>query len=105
MENETKSMFELDSEISRRYWREEARPPDKLLDDGVFRQTTLAEEMTRGTAWSERGQQVEMRHRGISETPLVQKRAVSRTQVVSSTRSQAGALAGPHLCLPSALFV
>ncbi|PHJ16969.1 aldo-keto reductase, partial [Cystoisospora suis] len=48
MENETKSIFELDSDISRRYWREEPRPPEKLPDDGVFRQVTLAEEMTRG---------------------------------------------------------
>lgn len=60
MENETKSMFELDSEISRRYWREEPRPPEKLPDDGVFRQVTLAEEMTRGKKEQEGGNEARL---------------------------------------------
>ncbi|PFH31779.1 hypothetical protein BESB_022710 [Besnoitia besnoiti] len=48
-DNETGSSFDLETEQSRRYWGEEAMPPAKELDDGVFRQVTLAEEMTRGT--------------------------------------------------------
>ncbi|KEP62480.1 UNVERIFIED_CONTAM: aldo-keto reductase [Hammondia hammondi] len=47
-DNQTGSAFSLETEESRRYWGEEASPPKKELDDGVFRQVTLAEQMTAG---------------------------------------------------------
>nr|PUA88304.1 aldo-keto reductase [Toxoplasma gondii TgCATBr9] len=47
-DNQTGSIFDLETEESRRYWGEEASPPKKELDDGVFRQVTLAEQMTAG---------------------------------------------------------